>query len=197
MVKRLSLLYINLRRSCSLYLIKFCWWPKEESPSWVPPCKLVPSSRRKLKCKVNKTIRFVFLKMKAHPLRCIISPRLGATCPNNYNPADYFVQMLAVIPGRELACRHAIKTTCDTFRNSEYGRKIVAEAETVHGEFESSIKYTKDPDRSPYKASWCEQFRAVLWRSWLSVIKEPILIKVRLLQTVVRFSPVQAQKLTT
>ncbi|EFN66383.1 Protein white [Camponotus floridanus] len=116
---------------------------------------------------------------------CSFFKTLGATCPNNYNPADYFVQMLAVIPGRELACRHAIKTTCDTFRNSEYGRKVVTEAETVHGEFESSLKYyTKDPGRSPYKASWCEQFRAVLWRSWLSVIKEPILIKVRLLQTI-------------
>lgn len=39
---------------------------------------------------------------------------------------------------------------------------------------------------SRYKASWVAQFRAVLWRSWLSVIKEPMLIKVRLLQTVVR-----------
>lgn len=132
--------------------------------------------------------------MKARLLWRIISSRLGAACPNNYNPADYFVQMLAVVPGSELACRHAIKTTCDTFRNSECGRKIITEAETIHGEFESSFKYSKDPGRSPYKASWCEQFRAVLWRSWLAVIKEPILIKVRLLQTVVRFSSIQIHK---
>lgn len=37
---------------------------------------------------------------------------------------------------------------------------------------------------SPYKANWFSQFRAVLWRSWLSVIKEPRLVKVRLMQTV-------------
>ncbi|KAM0733916.1 Protein white [Formica fusca] len=116
---------------------------------------------------------------------CSFFKTLGAACPSNYNPADYFVQMLAVVPGRELACRHAIKTTCDTFQSSEYGRKIVTEAETVHGEFESFLKYhSKDAGRSPYKASWCEQFHAVLWRSWLSVIKEPLLIKVRLLQTI-------------
>lgn len=128
--------------------------------------------------------------METRSLRCIIFFRLGAACPSNYNPADYFVQMLAVVPGRELACRHAIKTTCDTFWSSEYGRKIVTEAETVHGEFESFLKYhSKDAGRSPYKASWCEQFHAVLWRSWLSVIKEPLLIKVRLLQTIVRFPP--------
>ena len=44
-------------------------------------------------------------------------------------------------------------------------------------------------DTSPYKASWWAQFRAVLWRSSLSVFKEPQLIKVRMLQTVVRIRP--------
>ena len=38
--------------------------------------------------------------------------------------------------------------------------------------------------KSPYKSSWWEQFCALLWRSWLSVIKEPLLLKVRILQTV-------------
>jgi hypothetical protein len=39
--------------------------------------------------------------------------------------------------------------------------------------------------RSPYRATWFEQFRAVQWRSFLSVIKEPMLIQVRLFQTIV------------
>lgn len=30
--------------------------------------------------------------------------------------------------------------------------------------------------RSPYKASWVAQFRAVLWRSWMSMIKEPMVL---------------------
>lgn len=91
------------------------------------------------------------------------------------------------MPGREASCRHSINTVCDTFQKSEYGMKIALEAETVNGEFENSLKEAMYSDnmRSPYKASWCEQFRAVLWRSWLAVIKEPILIKVRLLQTIV------------
>lgn len=116
--------------------------------------------------------------------------RFGAACPNNYNPADYFIQILAVVPGRELACKHAIKMTCDTFQKSEYGTKIASETEVIHSKFEDSLRKMEylDFNKSPYKASWCEQFRAVLWRSWLSVIKEPILIKVRFLQTVVRFT---------
>ncbi|KAL0130712.1 hypothetical protein PUN28_002381 [Cardiocondyla obscurior] len=118
---------------------------------------------------------------------CAFFKTLGAACPSNYNPADFFVQMLAVVPGRELTCRHAIETTCDTFQRSEYGANIAQKADTVHGEFEDTLKqlkYSKKSGRSVYKASWCEQFRAVLWRSWLSVIKEPILIKVRFLQTI-------------
>ncbi|XP_011300537.1 protein white [Fopius arisanus] len=110
---------------------------------------------------------------------------MGAVCPSNYNPADYFVQVLAVVPGREASCRHTINAVCDAFQRSDNGTKIALEAETIQGEFEESLRNPqgKDNGRSPYKASWCEQFRAVLWRSWLSVIKEPILIKVRLLQT--------------
>ncbi|KAG8037763.1 hypothetical protein G9C98_005974 [Cotesia typhae] len=114
---------------------------------------------------------------------------MGAVCPSNYNPADYFVQVLAVVAGREIECRHTINTVCDTFQRSDNGIKIALEAETIQGEFQDSFKLAKyhrnNNNRSPYKASWCEQFRAVLWRSWLSVIKEPILIKVRLLQTLV------------
>lgn len=117
---------------------------------------------------------------------CDFFKTLGAACPSNYNPADYFIQVLAVVPGREDSCKHSINTVCDTFQKSDYGIKIALEAETVNGEFEHSLKeelYSNNT-KSPYKASWCEQFRAVLWRSWIAVIKEPILIKVRLLQTI-------------
>lgn len=38
-----------------------------------------------------------------------------------------------------------------------------------------------------YKASWLTQFNAILWRSWLSILKEPLLIKVRLIQTTVNY----------
>lgn len=111
---------------------------------------------------------------------------LGTGCPSNYNPADYFVQMLAIVPGQEVTCRQSINSICDSFQKSDLGTKIALEAETTHGEYEDLMEWKIGSSKisSPYKATWCEQFRAVLWRSWLSVIKEPILIKVRLLQTV-------------
>ncbi|XP_046741059.1 ABC multidrug transporter H-like [Diprion similis] len=116
---------------------------------------------------------------------CAFFKSLGAACPSNYNPADHFIQVLAVVPGREAECRQAINNVCDDFQKSETGVKMALEAGTVDGEFgDSVVDETTAARRCPYKASWCEQFRAVLWRSWISVIKEPMLIKVRFLQTI-------------
>merc|ERR1719282_848131 len=42
-----------------------------------------------------------------------------------------------------------------------------------------------DIPKSPYKASWFSQFSALMWRSFLSVIKEPLIVKVRIAQTIV------------
>ncbi|KAI7815062.1 white [Rhyzopertha dominica] len=108
---------------------------------------------------------------------------LDAPCPRNYNPADYFMQLLAVIPGREESCRQAINMVCDNFERSELGVKITCEAATGAVEMGLDLFQTTEAYRRPYKASWLMQFRAVLWRSWLAVIKEPLLHKVRVLQT--------------
>ena len=47
------------------------------------------------------------------------------------------------------------------------------------------------------QASWFEQFRALMWRSWLSTIKEPMLIQVRFFQAIVRnrLSPIYPENL--
>ncbi|XP_031332545.1 protein white-like isoform X2 [Photinus pyralis] len=107
---------------------------------------------------------------------------LDAPCPPNYNPADYFVQLLAIIPGREESCKQAVNMICDGFARSDYGVKLAVEAATVE-EYKFGDYFNGRRKTTPYKASWCTQFGAVLWRSWLSVIKEPLLIKVRLIQT--------------
>lgn len=33
---------------------------------------------------------------------------LGHVCPDDYNPADFFVHTLAVVPGKEEECRERI-----------------------------------------------------------------------------------------
>ncbi|XP_052849342.1 protein white [Drosophila gunungcola] len=104
---------------------------------------------------------------------------VGAQCPTNYNPADFYVQVLAVVPGREIESRDRIAKICDNFAISKVARDM---------EQLLATKNLEQPLEQPengytYKATWFMQFRAVLWRSWLSVLKEPLLVKVRLIQT--------------
>ena len=106
----------------------------------------------------------------------------GYPCPPLFNPADHFVQVLAVVPGNEEQCRQNIAAICDLYQESSQGRlvqKLVEETEvTARQDVETAY-------RSPYKASWGSQFSALLWRSWLSVIKEPLVTKLRFIQTAV------------
>ncbi|XP_054289076.1 protein white-like [Macrosteles quadrilineatus] len=111
---------------------------------------------------------------------------MGAVCPSHYNPADFFIQLLAVVPNAEESCRNMIEMVCDSFSTSDIGAKISTIAEVKGGPQVKSMWTWSDPFASSvsmYKASWYAQFKAVFWRSWLSVNKEPVLIKVRLLQT--------------
>ncbi|XP_030764169.1 ABC transporter G family member 36-like [Sitophilus oryzae] len=118
---------------------------------------------------------------------------LEAPCPKNYNPADYFIQLLAIVPENEESCKHAVNMICDKYERSETGMSVTLESSTKIGEFlknteteiwQNGIGGIDSGNRSPYRASWCAQFRAVLWRSWLSILKEPLLVRVRLLQTI-------------
>jgi ATP-binding cassette, subfamily G (WHITE), eye pigment precursor transporter len=45
-------------------------------------------------------------------------------CPINYNPADYFVQLLAIAPNKEQECRGTIKKICDSFAVSSIAEEI-------------------------------------------------------------------------
>ena len=102
----------------------------------------------------------------------------GFPCPMNYNPADHWVQALAVVPGNEEKSRKNIDTVCSAFNSSKDGKAL-----------ENLPKTPNDTDslsqpKSPYKASWAAQFSACMWRSWLSVVKEPLIMKVRIAQTI-------------
>lgn len=123
---------------------------------------------------------------------CKFFSTMGACCPSNYNPADFFIQLLAIAPTREEPCRQTVQMVCECFQESEAGQRILEEAEmqweigatTSRGSRCDYLQFL-DARNSPYKASWWAQLRAVLWRSWISIIKEPLLIKVRLLQTLI------------
>ena len=95
----------------------------------------------------------------------------GMPCPANYNPADFYIFTLAIVPGQEAACKQKVKYICDAYENSEFRRRIDKIVKQDYVPNQELLK--KKKDRSPYKAGWFSQFGAVFWRSWISVFREP------------------------
>ena len=111
----------------------------------------------------------------------------GLPCPPNYNPADFFIHTLATIPGQEIESKKRSKEICDAFDASEFGHQVMVQVEANRP---TNLDLSPDATtvqvrRSPYKANWFAQFGAVMWRSFLSVIRNPAVLKVKAFQTVV------------
>lgn len=110
-------------------------------------------------------------------------------CPANYNPADFYIHSLAVVPGHEVESRKKIKAICDVFETSDGGQLVLQQVKSNRS-LNSSQSQGLDlapveVKRSPYKASWFAQFRAVLWRSALTVLREPSILRAKGFQAIV------------
>ncbi len=158
----------------------------------------------------------------SHIRRVICSFRLGYPCPTNYNPADFYIRTLAVVPGQEAdVCRQRIMHITESFASSDDGEAVQLtlsgrvgngdgdqhqftneernknhdEAKTSRAKQHRQKPYTYDGSSSAdddlyakaslYKASWATQFHAILWRSYKSLSREPLVFKIRLIQTIV------------
>lgn len=90
------------------------------------------------------------------------------------------------MPGDEENCRKRVGQFCDDFAATPEGRMVTEVVETQKNQPQSVAAMEAAAKRkSPYKASWLQQFWAVLKRSWLSVVKEPLVMQVRFAQTIV------------
>jgi len=105
-------------------------------------------------------------------------------CPQDFNPADHFVQVLAVIPGKEEESRERINSICQQFSQSESGIEIQSAVKAEEVDITEKDQ-SKSEKVSPYKASWGEQFSALTWRSALAIIKDPMIVQVRIIQAFV------------
>ncbi|XP_074623460.1 protein white-like isoform X3 [Acropora palmata] len=104
---------------------------------------------------------------------------LGYPCPVNFNPADYFVHTLAIVPGDEQNCHKRVQDICDAFAASESKE---TERKPLGQDFFKDDENTLH--RSPYKASWCRQFRSVFWRSWLTNSRDKAIFRIRLFESI-------------
>ena len=41
-------------------------------------------------------------------------------CPRSYNPADFYIQKLAILPTKREECLGAVQTICNNYKNSRF-----------------------------------------------------------------------------
>ncbi|XGW18439.1 hypothetical protein V3C99_002790, partial [Haemonchus contortus] len=114
--------------------------------------------------------------------------RCGFPCPDYCNPSDHLIRTLSVIVGQRRSSLKTISKIRNAFRQTPQGR-LVQEISERKVDEKAVVGLNEDKNRSflsmQYPASFCAQTRALTWRAWLTVIRDPMLLNIRLLQTVI------------
>ncbi|XP_061185570.1 protein white-like isoform X1 [Saccostrea echinata] len=110
----------------------------------------------------------------------------GYPCPVNYNPADHYILTLAVIPGKETDCKARVQKICDKFEASEACKTMKEEMNGMCDHRQVSQKFILNTlsDTTRYGASFIQQLRSVFWRSWITSIRDPLIVRIKFIQTI-------------
>ncbi|CAD5229599.1 unnamed protein product [Bursaphelenchus okinawaensis] len=113
--------------------------------------------------------------------------------PENYNPGDYFISTLT--QNEKEKKNKKAKKICDAFEASDIGKELKKSVSRFQhtdnsGSSESNsdifkfndIYWNKGPS---YRSTWWQQFTVLTKRSFLVTIREPTLLKVKLIQTII------------
>lgn len=100
-------------------------------------------------------------------------------CPENYNPADHFIQILA-----EEESRKKTKLICDQFSESEIAQEMRAEVKAIETNVQDEDKNSRTND-DIYKASWFEQLSALIWRQTIATLRNPMTSTVKIVRAII------------
>jgi ABC-type multidrug transport system ATPase subunit/ABC-type multidrug transport system permease subunit len=123
--------------------------------------------------------------------------------PRNYNPADFYIQKLAIYPKTREENLAQIERICDAYEKSPQNSRYMSEIISLHSSdeedeenfftrlfsrFNSSNEKESDPDnvdvqkknKSRYATSSLTQFRWLVWRNFVDVLKNPFEIRLRI-----------------
>lgn len=73
--------------------------------------------------------------------------RLGVSCPKNHNPADFFIQLLAIVPSQELCSFETIDTVCEAYESSQYKNDMMQHQKQLSIAGRVSALNTDSPNR--------------------------------------------------
>ncbi|XP_006817890.2 protein white-like [Saccoglossus kowalevskii] len=106
---------------------------------------------------------------------------IGFLCPYTFSPPDFFILLLSVIPDQEESSKQRFKTICDAYEDSKQKtdfdtRVLQLRINELPCEDETDIKAVL----TMYKATWWTQFKLLLYRSCVSVVRNQASLKTRL-----------------
>ncbi|XP_042230092.1 protein scarlet-like isoform X2 [Homarus americanus] len=113
---------------------------------------------------------------------------LGHKCPATFNPADYYIHTLAVLPGHEHRSRERIKRICDNFAVSAYCKDIDITIQYQDNMCISNSDSGGSDDgfsrNIPQKPGWVVQLWWLTWRSLVDSYRNPAIHSIRILQKI-------------
>ncbi|XP_067649104.1 protein white-like [Haliotis asinina] len=133
--------------------------------------------------------RVAFMGSSSDALRFFESQ--GYSCPRNFNPADFYIHVLAGHSGEEGSCRDKVEKLCDAFRGSDICHQMTDNINDICRDVSENtalsviIEDTNGNGRDRYHTSWIRQLTTLLWRSVICVYRDASLFSARLIQTVV------------
>ncbi|XP_064110769.1 protein scarlet-like isoform X3 [Macrobrachium nipponense] len=113
---------------------------------------------------------------------------LGHKCPSTFNPADYYIHTLAVLPGHEHRSRERIKRICDNFAVSAYSKDI-----DITIQYQDNMCISQSDSGAsdemyikniPHKPNWLIQLWWLTWRSLVDSYRNPAIHSIRILQKI-------------
>eukprot|EP00057_Strongylocentrotus_purpuratus_P014913 XP_011669387.1 PREDICTED: protein white [Strongylocentrotus purpuratus] len=104
---------------------------------------------------------------------------IGYDCPDTYSPADYFIALLAIVPGQEAGCLDRVGRIAEEYKKSSYeteARRRLAIDLSRNAKVED---FAYDDEDIGYQAGWFKQLWYVIWRGFIYLKRNPALLKTR------------------
>jgi len=121
---------------------------------------------------------------------------LGDPVPEKSNPADHYVSSLAILSGKKYdESKKRVTKICDSFLETPVGKAVFTmtksdDTEPSNGALDhiwQNNDKLKEKTYQQYKATWLQQFVGLFKRSLLGDMRHPIVLQVRVFQTIVSF----------
>ena len=107
-------------------------------------------------------------------------------CPKNFNPADHYLNVLSVDPNRFEESKALVAEACRNFSDSENYFKMNKEIdEVLNSKISNNDENDRDKTTHFERASLLKQLRWLTWRSFIINYRDPLIVSIKVIQTVV------------